>query len=160
MSKVAIQGDYCDIKFIKSRKVAVICIEIPIEAAGEFVNAFGTPLPDRTVPVAIARLVPDTGLKEKVRESVEHEKSKRNWDELSRAQQAGIACNEKGFWRFLDEAHPYLSSIWNAEAAAEAVRSLCGVASRKDLDSGEASHLWDSLYDGYRVWLQAPDVAA
>ncbi len=133
-----IQGDYCDIKFIKSRKVAVICVEIPIEAAGAFVDAFGTPMPDKNVPVALARL--ESPL------NVEHEKPKGG----KLAQQAGIMCGEAAFWRYL-EVRGYLCE--NAEQAATALRAICDVDSRADLDHHmEPARLFYDLRASYNAW--------
>lgn len=162
IEKAVFQGDYVDIKFIKGRKVAQIWIEIPIEGGAEFIKAFGAPVPDKIVPVAMARLLPQSDLKEKLRESIEHEKHKRSWNEMSSAQQAGIACNEKSFWRFLSEQYTApLESVENAEAAAVLIRFVCGVTSRSQIDSDRSSRLaWRDLYSNYRAWLQAPEQAA
>lgn len=161
--KAAISGDYTDLRFVKGRKVAQIIVEIPIEAAGQFVEAFGTPMPDRNVPVALAlidmsvlpriNLQTEPPLKEQLKASVEHEK--RKWSELSRAQQAGIACNEQAFQRYLNEEHSYDCST--PEKAAEAVRAICGVESRADLDIREyPGKLWDELYRHFKAWLTVP----
>lgn len=40
-SATAFSGSYCDMRFVKSRKVAQIVVEIPIEQAAAFVAAFG-----------------------------------------------------------------------------------------------------------------------
>ncbi len=52
MTAAAFQGSYCDMKFIKSRSVAQVVIEIPIEQAAAFVAAFGAPDPAKECPVA------------------------------------------------------------------------------------------------------------
>ncbi len=56
MSHAAFSGSYCDLKFIKSRSVAQVVVEIPIEQAAAFIAAFGAPEPSKECPVAIARL--------------------------------------------------------------------------------------------------------
>ncbi len=151
----AITGDYCDLRFVKGRKVAVIHIEIPIEAAGDFVKACGTPSPATGVPVAIARLKPDA----KQAEPVKAEKPQRKWGELSRAEQAGIACTEMRFWRFLSDRAQNKITISNADEAATAVRSICNVCSRAILDNSQTAALaWDSLYSDFQFWLRAPEV--
>lgn len=127
----AMQGDYTDLKFIKSRKVAVISIEIPIEAATSFVAAFGTPSPATGVPVAIARIDPNGG-------------QQRKGGKL--AQKAGILCNEGAFQKFM--------GVNSAELAAANLRNVCGVASRADLDSdGEAARKFKDLEAEYKAWL-------
>lgn len=154
MSKpAAIAGDYTDLRFIRSRKVAQIVVEIPIEAAGSFVEAFGTPLPDRSVPVALARIEP-SALKKQLTDSIDHEKQKHSWKELSRPQQAGIACSEQRFWRFLNEERKY--NCQSADDAAEAVREICGVSSRSMLDTKDARYKWDALHSAFIAWFQVP----
>lgn len=114
MSSAAIQGDYVDLRFVKGRKVCQVVIEIPIEAGEKFVAAFGTPNPASGVPVALARITTNA-------------RAERKGGKL--AQRAGILCNERSFQMFM-EAH-------DADEAAEAVRKLCGIGSRADLDHDE-----------------------
>lgn len=52
----AIAGTYSDFKFIKSRSVCQIIVELPIEQADRFLHAFGAPQPGSEKPVAIALL--------------------------------------------------------------------------------------------------------
>lgn len=54
---LAAKGDYCGLKFVQGRKVAQVIIEIPIEHANAFVNAFGTPDSANPVKVALARMM-------------------------------------------------------------------------------------------------------
>jgi len=49
-------GDFADFKLIKTRSVALLCIEIPIEQAEAAIKMFGIPQPGKQIPVAIARL--------------------------------------------------------------------------------------------------------
>ena len=56
MNAAAISGDYTDLKFIRTRKVCQVVIEIPMEQASAFIAAFGAPRPDGNVPVALAKL--------------------------------------------------------------------------------------------------------
>ena len=71
-------------------------------------------------------------------------KPKRHFSELSRAQQAGIACNDERF------------QVWacglrgNVGMTADFVRNECRVGSRADFDvSPRAKAAWDSLYIRY-----------
>lgn len=137
MTDTAISGDYVDLKFIKTRKVCQIVIEIPIEQGETFVRAFGTPAPDTGVPVALARLTSTPAA----------EKPKRSWSDMSRAQQAGIACEDEAFASYIDSKHPHLCG------PVEAVRELCGVISRAELDKQTtAGARWDKLYSDYQLW--------
>ena len=165
MTKAAIQGDYCDLKFIKTRKVAVISIEIPIEAATAFVAAFGTPNPATGVPVAIARLTEEPKPKKApgvdvVQDAAEFmewitekpAKPKRSWDQLSRAEQAGIAGNDIEFRRYLTRNYAG-NAIMDQDQAAQEVRNICGVNTRTMLDKDlTAGARWDKLYSDYQMW--------
>ncbi len=143
----AIQGDYVDLKFLKSRKVCQIVIEVPIEAGAAFVAAFGTPNPATGVPVALARIDPNA--------KAEPEKIKRKWDELSIAQQAGIMCNEKGFQLFVSETADRVCT--NVDDAAQYVRQLCGVNSRAHIEGKpEAEKKFRALRIEYDNWLRVP----
>lgn len=147
-NSAALHGDYVDLKFIKTRKVCQIVVEIPIEQGSAFVQAFGTPNPATGVPVALARLQDAPEQKA--------DKPKRQWSELSRAEQAGIACEDRRFWEYLTllgkpgERTPV---VQDSEHAARVVRYQCKVNSRANLDHGQmASELWDSLYSDYQRW--------
>ena len=137
----AIQGDYTDLKFIKSRKVCQITIEIPIEAGASFVAAFGTPSPATGVPVAVARLDPNA-------------KPEKKGGKL--AQRAGILCNEGGFWRWLSESGRSFV-VNSSEAAGEYVRNNCGVSTRAELDhNDDAARRFLNLEAEYKAWLTVP----
>jgi len=78
----------------------------------------------------------------------------KKWHELPPSQQAAIRCNEGKFWEFLGQQKIGAKVFGDSEAAA-AVRRLCDVASRKNLDTdGFAAGLWRSLDSDYRFWLQ------
>ena len=143
------KGEYAGLKFLPSRSVCAIIIEIPIEQGAEFVARFGTPLPGSTAPVAIARL--DLTAKP---ETTETEKTKRQWDELSIAQQAGILCNEKRFQVFVGER--LKRSDVTVDDAAQYVRQQCGVNSRAHIEGKpEAMRIFRDLDASYRGWLNA-----
>lgn len=148
----AIQGDYVDLRFIKSRKVCQVVIEIPIEAGETFVAAFGTPNPSTGVPVALARIDPNA----KAAPETKTDKAKRKWDELSIAQRAGIVCEEGGFRTFLKEEYGDEWEISNGDAAS-VVRHLCMVKSRSELDHEPlAGKRFNELDSEYRTWLRVP----
>lgn len=155
-SPAAIQGDYVDLKFLKSRKVCQIVVEIPIEAGETFVAAFGTPNPATGVPVALARIDPNA------KPQAPAEKPKRSWDELSIAQQAGILCNEKRFQVFVGEqmaktrGDGFRQDLVSEDDAAWYVRTQCGVNSRADIEKNhDAVRKFKSLDADYRGWLSA-----
>lgn len=141
----AFQGDYTGLRFVNTRKVAQVVIEIPLEQATAFVAAFGTPDPANGVPLAIAR----------INTEAKPEPTKRKWDELSIAQQAGIMCNEKGFQTFVKEKSPHFEAT--TEDAAQYVRQLCGVNSRANIEGKpDAERKFRALRVEYDNWLRVP----
>lgn len=149
MTAAAFQGDYCDLKFVKSRKVAQITVEIPIEQAAAFVAAFGAPNPAEGVPVALARLQSGGSRPEPVKE-------RKKWSDLPCSQQAAIRCGEPAFWRFIAETSS-AKTVNSAEGAAQYLRLNCGVESRADLDKDiEAAEIWREIERDYQVWMTVP----
>lgn len=137
MSSAAIQGDYVDLRFVKGRKVCQVVIEIPIEAGESFVASFGTPNPANGVPVALARIQP----------AVKAEPERKQWDELSLAQQAGILCGDKQFQNW--------GGFMNSEHAAEWLRDKCRILSRADLDKNpDAARTFREINATYRASLR------
>lgn len=165
----AISGTYSDLKFIKTRSVAQIVMEIPIEEADAFLKMFGAPQPGREVPVAIARLN-DGAVAQRIEHSVPNReaegsnpsgsaKPKRQWSELSLPEQCGIRCAEPEFQRFLSESHP---TYWYGQdgemhqmtRAAQTIRSLFCIKSRTELAINEnAAAQWRQLESEYQAWL-------
>lgn len=141
----AITGDYVGLRFVATRKVCQIVLEIPLEAGASFVAAFGTPNPAEGVPVAIARLDPNAG-------------NEKKGGKL--AQKAGILCSEKAFRTFLAERDPELSKavkMLDLDMAADEVRSICGIESRAELDHNEtAARKFHDLDVEYKAWLKVP----
>lgn len=149
----AFQGTYSNLTFVKTRSVAVVSVEIPIEEADAFVAAFGTPRPGAEVPVALARIDP-TASKARPARTHASQPSKRRWADLSPAQQAGIRCEEPAFAKFLTDETDYKPN--GPKEAAESVRELCGVSSRKLIaESPVATAKWVELDARYQLWLQA-----
>jgi len=147
MNHSAMSGDYTDLRFVKSRKVCLITIEIPIEQAAAFVAAFGTPNPASGCPVALARLDPKT-IAAKPDEPV---KERKRFADLSLSQQAGIRCADPDFWEFLSTRTT--GGVASSEDAARRVRSLCVVLSRADLNTTpDGAKRWGKLEDDYQLW--------
>lgn len=147
-----ITGTYSDLKFIKGRSVVQIVVEAPIEAGEQIVAAFGTPQPGNEIPVAIARLREGSEKGEEAQSECAKEPERKP---KSRAQMAGILCNDPVFWAFLNEqCGPFSDGpITTENEAAEAVRGQCMIESRSVLDRDtEAQHLWDQLYSQYQAW--------
>lgn len=144
----AFKATYSDLKFIKSRKVAQVMLELPIEQADAFVKAFGTPNPASETWVAIARL--------DLSKTQEPEKAKRKFDELPLSQQAALLCNREAFWRFLD-SHYQNIHVADEQSAAAVLRDMCGVLSRSEIDSSHgAAERFKSLSSEFDAWLSEP----
>jgi len=144
------KGTYSDIKLIRSRKVAVVCVEIPIESATAFVKAFGMPDPASETWVALARInnMQDDTPKEK-------RPFKRRFNDLPPTEQAVLACKREAFWVFLDIWDGGTEgSIKNELDAAIAVRCYCHVDSRSELSkNAHAAKAWSNLYHDFQLWL-------
>jgi hypothetical protein len=144
MTEAAIRATYSDYRRVKGRKVLQLIFEVPIEQAPQVHEIFGEPAPDGSTWVAIARL--------QELQKPATEKPKRQWSDMSRAQQAGIACNEPDFRRFLALDCDGVLML-DLDMTADAVRHECGIKSRSELDSNkEAAKKWDKLYSDYQLW--------
>ena len=76
------------------------------------------------------------------------------WRDLGATRQAGMRCKEPLFWAFLRETRGY-SATYDEPAAAEAVRAICDLESRADLDkpgNSEARIKWHKLDDAFQAW--------
>lgn len=88
------------------------------------------------------------------------EKAKRDWRDVQPAAQAGIRCAEPTFRAFLREMKGYDTSATD-EAAAFAVREICGVHSRAELGTRHAARvIWHQLDSEYQAWLAKERVGA
>lgn len=74
-------------------------------------------------------------------------KPRQHFSQMSRAQQAGILCQDATFGLWLSKAYPTLS----ASDVPAAVRIICNVASRSELSEDRvAGKKWDQLVSRYR----------
>ena len=79
--------------------------------------------------------------------------SGRRWGELVPAVQAALWCNRRAAWVFLDEK--YKRRIWSGTDAAQAVREICGVESRRELRHGTPeAERWFALYAEFQAWME------
>ena len=85
-------------------------------------------------------------------ETPKGEKPKKRFDEMSRAQQAGVLCADTDFCMWLQQRQPYPRDVMmHPEPEAEFVRQYCEVKSRKELDEHPyPANRWDSLVTEYR----------
>lgn len=146
----AFRASYSDLRFVKSRKVAQVIVELPIEDAGRFVEAFGAPNPATETWVAIARLQEPVKAQEKP--------AKKAWADLPYSQQAAMRCQEIGFQKFINQkmlaAKRYMDpSETHEDRAARYIREWCHVDSRSDITKGKfTGDQWKLLDDAYFAW--------
>lgn len=77
------------------------------------------------------------------------------WRELSPVKQAALRCRDPVFWAFLEEEN-ICSNARSEEEAADAVRAICGVASRSDIArSNNAKLAWYGLDQHFQAWKAA-----
>lgn len=81
-------------------------------------------------------------------------RAKHSWDELLPAQQAGILCDDRRFWKFLNDERR--ATIVDSDDAATWVRRHCGVNSRANITERfpDAMANWRTLVTDYRLWSQ------
>ena len=133
----AFRATLSDIRFVKTRKVCQVVLELPIEQAGDFIAAFGAPNPAEEKWVAVARLVDQPA------EEPRHEH--KNWHNLTLSAQAAIRCDDPLFWQFL--------VVNNHEQAVEKVRWACEVKSRAELDRDvNAGSKWEEMDEQFIEW--------
>lgn len=147
----ALTGDYTDLRFVKGRKVCIMCIEFPIEAGKQIVEAFGTPLPGTGVPVAIARL------QEPTKHDEAEPRAKQRFDELRLSAQSALRCKEPEFHQFLEDhaarcGYPHMR-IDSDALAANYLRDTCEISSRSELDKpGLPAERWRVIRDQFEAW--------
>jgi hypothetical protein len=154
--KAAIAGTYSDFKIIRSRKVAQLIIEVPIEQAQALISALGLPNPAEETWVAVARLKPQTPAKEETPPTASPVdlKAHRRFEDLPYSWQAALRCQDMSFREWLREF--YEPDIHDAEDAARFVRGHCGVTSRSDIRPGtKAEKIWERLNLRYTLWESA-----
>lgn len=152
------QGCYTDLKFIKTRSVAQVIVEISIERAEAFVAAFGAPLPGKEIPVAIARLDPSKpATAPRNANGGDGGKERRAWGQLKLAEQAGVRCEDREFQRFICEQ---VGLPIDGQTAAMLVRRLCGVDSRSEITpESNAGVAWVNLDAQYLAWRHEATIA-
>lgn len=133
------RATYSDLRFVKSRKVAQIVLEMPLESADAFLAAFGTPNPAEEKWCAIARLV------EPPLEEAQPEPDHKNWHNLRPSAQAAIRCDDPLFWQFMG-AGGHIEAV-------RKVREVIGIISRKELDTDNmARSRWEEIDGAFIEW--------
>lgn len=152
MNARAFKAAWADFKLIKTRKVAQLVFEVPIEGADEALALLGgVPRPDSEVWAGIARLADG---KEQSLESPQKAQETRRFLTMPMAQQAALRCQDATFRAFLREVK--CTSTFNSAEAADAVRDICGVGSRAQLNTNaEAAAKWRQLNLHFELWMSA-----
>ncbi len=146
----AIKATFSDFKLIKTRKVAQLILEVPIEQANAALAALGgVPQFDSEQWVGIAPISQEAAS----RGEVEVPPSKK---EITLAQRAGMLCQDGLFQKFILQGvdKSVLEGSTNiSESAANALRYECDVVSRADIKEGtSAGEAFSVLLTEYDAW--------
>lgn len=140
-----IAATFSDWRPVKSRKVLQLIFEVPVEETEKVLTALGAPMPHEEHWCSIALL----------REEPKPDKPKKRFDEMSRAQQAGVLCNDENFqkwaWKRFGLAGTHQTISGPEAVVAGNVKMHCRVTSRVELDQDvDAAWNWDALVTEYR----------
>lgn len=143
------QATYSDFKNIKTRKVVQFIFEVPSENADRAMAILGgVSKADKEVWVAIARLDPRRAQQQNPAKADEPEK-----EDLTR--QAAIFCGDTMFQAYLRSlGHP---TVKDSETAAAIVREMCGIESRRELNTDDdAARAWRIIVGQFKLWKVTP----
>lgn len=111
---------------------------------------------------AAANIVAQHGTKEEAQAAKRFDghASKRRFDDLPPAQQAGMLCNDEQFQRFANLQERQTNTPTSTGFAAEFIRTKCGIRSRKQLNENQdAAARFAALrtdFDAWRGKIQTP----
>lgn len=164
-SAAVFKGTFSDWRLVKTRGVVQVVFEIPVEESDLAYNVVGG-MPNSAEErwFAIARLdlrnandgrsSPSRGADTDLGNGPDKPAPRPRRPvapEKRLAQQAGIACADPVFQRFLVETDHIASP--SEEAATMAVRHFCEVSSRSELIPGTPEgEKWDALHSRYTAW--------
>lgn len=153
----AFRATFSDMKLVKTRQVAQLIFEIPVE---DFDQAYeilgGVPVPGKERWFGIAALKAPRAEKASPapRQSVpKPDGAKREWRELPASQQAGIRIDEPAFGAYLKEQHP---DEWHETGDADAcLKMILRIESKTEIKTDpKRTMLWRQLDDSYQAWKQ------
>lgn len=79
--------------------------------------------------------------------------TKQRFHDLPPSQQAGMICNDHRFQDFAAISSGFEAGQFNASAAAEFLRTVCQITSRRDLNSDRAANdRFDNLRTDFDAW--------
>lgn len=138
----AVAGDFSDFRTVKGRKVCQLIIEIPIEQADAALDALGgIPRPDKSRPVAVARLHSPGPQAHAGNGASEGEaspgKERKRFRDLPASQRAALMCNDFAFQAWVGEQVKKPGQT--EQDCADFLRARCGVYSRAKFDSDAAA---------------------
>jgi len=165
----AFRATFADMKLVKTRQVAQLIFEIPIEdfdAAYEVLGGMPVPAKERWFGIAAIKSPEEKEATAKPRQSnppSPHpdgaKRGVRPWRDLKPSTQAAMQCDKPVFWAFLNEVRGY--GVDDPTGAAEAVREICCIASRSLLDTEQAPRvIWHQLDTEYQAWAAKERVGA
>lgn len=140
-ANAVVSATYSDFKIVRTRSVAQIVLELPIEDAQGFVDMFGLPIPGSEVHVAVARLrgIPpesktiDISKSERAKE-IYHQK-----DAMEQAVvRASILCKDLKFQLW---ASKQITPESNCRDATEWLRWKLGIKSRNEISMKDGVYL-------------------
>jgi hypothetical protein len=166
----AFKATYSEWKLIKTRQVVQVVFEVPLKDHDEAYQALGG-MPDPAAErwFGIVRLsnlagepassaTREAGIGEGDPTTPASRPRKPVAADKRLAQQAGIACSDELFRKFLREHGCYECDV--ADDAAKYVRKICGVASRSEIKVGTPEgEEWQKLYGEFLVWRDAPEMS-
>lgn len=137
-----IQGTYSDYKIVKTRNVAQIIVEIPLETADTFCQMFGMPKPSKEKMVAVAML--------------NEQNVGENKNITYAIQKCALLCKETIFGIFLKEKKNMPEIILSDESSiVNALRTILGIKSRTEFHNPIILKSWNNLLNEYENWLLA-----
>ena len=161
----AFRATFADMKLVKTRQVAQLIFEIPIEnfdAAYEVLGGMPVPSKERWFGIAAINIgkgaMPDSAPTvpadrlHNARPQPDNQpaRAKRDWRDIPPPQQAGIRCDDAIFTAFLKEGYP---EEWReSQDTAACVRLICAVESRGQLIDGPSRVIWHQLDTEFQAW--------
>jgi len=152
MAEAVFQGTFAQVKPIAGRKVYQFIIEVPMERADAALKAMGgLPNPEESRWVAVARLDPKV-TEQKPEAPAEGATAPQTKAKRTPSQRAYLLCDDKGFWRYLNDQLRY--GVDSSIDAAEAMRELCDVGSRAefDIEGSAAQKAYLKLESEFKAW--------
>ena len=136
---------YSYFRIVKSRNVAEVCIEIPLEQGEEFVQMFGMPNPEGSKWLAIAAL--------NAPKVADYE------DGMRAIQKSALVCKEKNFALFLKEKKGLQEiNIEDESTVRIGAKAILGLSSFKELADKDKRIAFNRLIGEYESFATNDEV--